>query len=406
LLLIAVSLAAGSQNLSAQAVTAIDLKGQSKNIDFSGAAVTKPFKVGTVLPAVCSAGDTFFKSDAPAGENLYNCVAANTWVAINSVTSTNTGPGGAELIKPNSGRIVTGRRLLGGEGAMVTQQPDTITVETDAAITPRYASSANAPSGPCQTGRDTFTRTGGFPNFYTCVDNAWKPTWGTGTVQPATCYTGELYFHTGEGALYGCIASNVWSRITRLGLDLSAHGHCFISSSCAPVGSNIRHALPAEAVLGRVAAVRVTLPYTIRLSRGMLFAGNAESTAAFSAAIYTDLNGAPGQKIADTDLRLTAFSSAALYERSWGTGTAVLPPNVYWIGFSSEDPAANFDFAGNTLGSVGWMTGNLTQSPGAVTCANEATGSGVSYTLPDTCGTVTAITSFGFEPPVILASAQ
>ena len=66
------------------AQTAIDLKSQSRNIDFSGAASTRPFKTGTVLPAACTTGDSFFKTNAAAGQNLYGCVAANTWAAMSS----------------------------------------------------------------------------------------------------------------------------------------------------------------------------------------------------------------------------------------------------------------------------------------------------------------------------------
>ena len=46
----------------------------------AGAAVsTRPAKSGTVLPALCSAGDQFFKTDAGPGKNLYLCGSANTW---------------------------------------------------------------------------------------------------------------------------------------------------------------------------------------------------------------------------------------------------------------------------------------------------------------------------------------
>jgi len=62
------------------AQTQVDLKLQSKNVDFSGAAMVKPVPVGTTLPTLCSPGSMFFKSDAVPGANLYACVATNTWV--------------------------------------------------------------------------------------------------------------------------------------------------------------------------------------------------------------------------------------------------------------------------------------------------------------------------------------
>jgi hypothetical protein len=69
------ALAAGP--LAAQ--TQVDLKTQTKDVDFSGAPTTKPVKAGTALPATCGAGELFFKTNAAPGGNLYLCTAANTW---------------------------------------------------------------------------------------------------------------------------------------------------------------------------------------------------------------------------------------------------------------------------------------------------------------------------------------
>src|ERR1700716_2609245 len=57
----------------------VGLATQSKNVDFTGASTTKPFKSGTTLPATCAIGETFFKTNAPAGSNFYACTAQNTW---------------------------------------------------------------------------------------------------------------------------------------------------------------------------------------------------------------------------------------------------------------------------------------------------------------------------------------
>ena len=71
-LLLAVAPFAGAQ-------TQIDLAAQSKHVDFSGVSSTKPTKVATAIPAVCSIGEMFFDTNAPAGQNLYGCTATNTW---------------------------------------------------------------------------------------------------------------------------------------------------------------------------------------------------------------------------------------------------------------------------------------------------------------------------------------
>ena len=66
----------------AGAQTKLNLASQSKNVDFSGASSTKPSKVSTAIPAVCSTGELFFDTNAPAGQNLYGCTATNLWSQI------------------------------------------------------------------------------------------------------------------------------------------------------------------------------------------------------------------------------------------------------------------------------------------------------------------------------------
>ena len=60
--------------------TQVDLRTQAKSVDFSAATATRPLKTGTSLPGTCSTGEMFFKADAAAGQNLYGCASANTWV--------------------------------------------------------------------------------------------------------------------------------------------------------------------------------------------------------------------------------------------------------------------------------------------------------------------------------------
>jgi len=57
--------------------------------DMSGAASTAPMKVGPSLPGTCVVGDLYFKNDATAGQNQYNCTATNTWTQ-----NLNSGGGG------------------------------------------------------------------------------------------------------------------------------------------------------------------------------------------------------------------------------------------------------------------------------------------------------------------------
>lgn len=71
------------------AQTRVDLSRQSGQVDFTGMAVTKPFTLGTSLPATCSIGQSFFKSNATAGQNFYGCTSTNVW----TIQSGNPGGG-------------------------------------------------------------------------------------------------------------------------------------------------------------------------------------------------------------------------------------------------------------------------------------------------------------------------
>jgi len=59
--------------------TQVDLRTQSKSVDFTQATATRPIETGTTLPGTCIAGDLFLDLDAPGGANLFACATANTW---------------------------------------------------------------------------------------------------------------------------------------------------------------------------------------------------------------------------------------------------------------------------------------------------------------------------------------
>lgn len=107
------------------AQTKVDLGTQSRNIDFSGANFTKPFKSGTVLPASCTVGETYFKTNATAGQNLYGCVATNTWLVLSGASAT------LPAVSGQSGKILSNNgsatdwRAFGGD---VSGDPDALAV--------------------------------------------------------------------------------------------------------------------------------------------------------------------------------------------------------------------------------------------------------------------------------------
>src|SRR5450432_4698039 len=106
--------------IAVTAQTRVDLRTQSRNVDFSAASTTKPSNTGTTLPTTCSVGETFLKTDATAGKNLYACTLANTWTVQGAPDPT----GNADKVLSNDG-ATTGWRTMGGD---VSGKPDALTV--------------------------------------------------------------------------------------------------------------------------------------------------------------------------------------------------------------------------------------------------------------------------------------
>ena len=98
--------------------TLVDLRTQTKSVDFTSANTTKPFKSGTVLPPACSVGEAFFKTDAPAGSNLYACTSPNLWSLEGSAPTLAgdvTGPAGANVVTQISGRPISPAAPVNGQ---------------------------------------------------------------------------------------------------------------------------------------------------------------------------------------------------------------------------------------------------------------------------------------------------
>jgi uncharacterized protein YdbL (DUF1318 family) len=122
----------------ASAQTRIDLRTQAKSVDFSAAGSTKPSKTGTTIPATCSVGETFLKTDATAGQNLYVCTATNVWTLQGSAIPSVIGFANTVLATDGTALIW---KALGGDASGT---PGALTV---AKIQGRPVSSAIPASG-------------------------------------------------------------------------------------------------------------------------------------------------------------------------------------------------------------------------------------------------------------------
>jgi len=98
----------------AMAQTRVDLRTQSKSIDFSGANSTKPMQTGTSLPATCTVGAMFLNTTAPAGQNVYACTALNTWSVEGGATPSTAG--NANMVLSNNGNMLQWQ-AVGGDAS-------------------------------------------------------------------------------------------------------------------------------------------------------------------------------------------------------------------------------------------------------------------------------------------------
>jgi hypothetical protein len=259
---------------AALAQTQIDLRNQSKAMDFSSAPSTKPFKTGAVLPATCSAGEMFFQTGAPAGANLYGCTGTNTWTAqaggtggewvgdflvtrsspttltigaqctaqnpchvrfgnrayafaSASTVSLVSGTGTAYIYAAPAGQIVVGHAMnLTCSGGCVVQ-PGTTSFPADsiplfawAAINGAWAEAGGTDWRAWLSAKAV---TGGFGTLsqesegvtQVAVNPAVVSTYTNGTTAPpSTCTPGERYLRTDTNQAYDCTSSNTWTEVT------------------------------------------------------------------------------------------------------------------------------------------------------------------------------------------------
>jgi hypothetical protein len=208
--------------------TRVDLRTQSKAVDFSGASSTKPSKSGTVLPGQCSVGETFFKTDAAAGKNLYGCTGPNSWTLLSGVDLPPVS-GEAGKILTNDGAVLEWK-AAGGD---VTGPVGTLTVTglqgraVDSGVPSdgdvlswsgvRNRWEPAAPAGSYVSGPGI-----AIAGLTISVDDAVVPSYQVGSGAPATsCAAGrDLYTDASNGNLYFCRGENTWQL-----LSPGAHSH-------------------------------------------------------------------------------------------------------------------------------------------------------------------------------------
>jgi len=99
--------------LTARGQTHIDLRTQSKSVDFSASSSTRPFKTGTAFPATCNIGEIFYQTTALPGKNLFACTATNIWSTLAPLLD-------IPPVSPNSGKV------LSNDGTVLSWRTDTV----------------------------------------------------------------------------------------------------------------------------------------------------------------------------------------------------------------------------------------------------------------------------------------
>lgn len=171
--------------------------------DASGAASTAPIKTGTSLPGTCAVGDLYFKSDATAGQNIYECQSTNTWTQ-----QLNSGGGGGGTVTTVS--VTTANGVSGSVANATTTPAITLTL---GAITPTTSSSSG--TGADQMAAGTTAQQPGSPanamyrynstfNYVEAYQNGvWKPINGSATICSSGVETATTS-STSEASLTNC----------------------------------------------------------------------------------------------------------------------------------------------------------------------------------------------------------
>ena len=116
------------------AQTQVDLRTQSKNVDFQAAAFTKPLKSGAVLPFTCTQAELFFLTSASPGTNVYGC-PNGSWISegaggVITIKNTGTAVGARSILDLSSGPGVLLATSDTGQSILIQSSLDTAVVQT------------------------------------------------------------------------------------------------------------------------------------------------------------------------------------------------------------------------------------------------------------------------------------
>jgi len=142
--------------------TLVDLRTQSKSVDFSGAGSTKPMQTGTVLPSTCGVGQFFFLTTASAGSNVYACNPANVWAVEGNGLAVNSSDAN-EVLSSNGSTIqwlALGGDISGAPGGLTVSRLQgrnlSSTAPSSAQVLQWNAAASQWQPAPAQAGNSSY----------------------------------------------------------------------------------------------------------------------------------------------------------------------------------------------------------------------------------------------------------
>jgi hypothetical protein len=412
--------------------TQVDLRKQVKNVDFSAAASTIPVKTGTFLPASCQTGEMYFKTNEPAGANLFGCTSANTWTNLSGAggqggspapfcaeqgtenaysctlsppissyqtgqivqfqaSTTNTGPAtvnfnalGQRAVKKHGDQELHARDIKAGQIVTLVYDGVSFQMQSQAA---NYLQAGG--SGAVTFNRNVFPWTIDVETSLVCLVTANCAPTGAfdlsnsamtrpsrmSASEPATCLEGESYYNTTTHRRRNCTAPNSWS-------DEAAHqaGPQFSSGFgwYAPLGTGSAYgAILASTPL----YFQLVIPYPMSVSALVAKSNSAAGAGlAVAAALYdangSRVNGAHGNVVAPPAGDIVISFAMPI----------TLPAGVYYLGIASED-----DTVAVLTSEVAASMLNVNGAARVATGTEAATGAGASFALPASIGTMSAV---------------
>jgi hypothetical protein len=167
------------------------LIGLATTIDLGAKVAVTPWRIGPTAPATCTIGQAFYDTDAPPGQNLMACTAANTW------TLQSGGGGGGGHIIQEEGASLTQRANLNFIGAALTASDGGVDV-TNITLSQSPASASVVGTGRAVNTTAPLTGTGTLAADLTiaCPTCATTATTATGQVAVMTSATGIRSYST------------------------------------------------------------------------------------------------------------------------------------------------------------------------------------------------------------------